>query len=537
MARITPPRHDLVGSASLVRFALRRDRVKLPAWLVGISAFWLYYTRLIPVAYPELEQIEGLLTGPAGRVYTGPNHGFDELSYDRVITGGYGLYLLLLVALMNLLMVARHTRLEEQEGRTDLVRARPVGRLAPLVAALVVAGLANAAVTVLVALISATSPHLDLTGSLLFAASTGAVGLVFAAITAAAAQLADTSRATAGVGGGLLGAAFVIRAVGDLPRPGGTALSWLSPLAWSQQTAPFVLDRWWPLLLSALLTVALVAGALWSAARRDVGSGLLAARVGPSRGPGWLGSPVALAVRLQWASIAIWAVSFAVAGATFGAFADVMLESVDDLPEVLLDVLGGTEDLTGGYLAYMAVLIGNLAAVQAVLAVQGIRADESAGRADPVLAAPVARGAWLGAPVLVVLGGVVLGVAVAGVATGVTAAIVTGQAELVGTSVVAHLAQLPAVAVVLGLAVLLVGLAPRLLGVIWALVGYSFLAGTFGEVLGLPSWSQGLSPFHHVGQHPVEPLSAVSLVALAAVAAVAVVAGLIGVGRRPIDVR
>ena len=55
------------------------------------------------------------------------------------------------VALMGMFLVGRHTRADEEDGRTELVRATVVGRNAPVTAVLVVAA---GAFTVLGALIT-----------------------------------------------------------------------------------------------------------------------------------------------------------------------------------------------------------------------------------------------------------------------------------------------------------------------------------------------------------------------------------------------
>ena len=49
--------------------------------------------------------------------------------------GGFGAAF---VALMSMFFVGRHTRGEEQSGRSELIGAAPVGRYAPLTAALIV---------------------------------------------------------------------------------------------------------------------------------------------------------------------------------------------------------------------------------------------------------------------------------------------------------------------------------------------------------------------------------------------------------------
>ena len=49
--------------------------------------------------------------------------------------GGFGAAF---VALMSMFIVGRHTRAEEQNGRSELIGAAPVGRFAPVTAALIV---------------------------------------------------------------------------------------------------------------------------------------------------------------------------------------------------------------------------------------------------------------------------------------------------------------------------------------------------------------------------------------------------------------
>ena len=188
---------------------------------------------------------------------------------------------------MNMFLVGRHTRSDEEAGRAELIRSARVGRNAPLAAALGVAGLANLAVAVVVfAALAATG--LPVGGSALFGVAMAAVGMSFAALTAVAVQVLREPRGRSTVRSArCLGAAFVLRAVGDV---GNGVLSWLSPIGWGQQTLPYVADRWWPLLLPAArsrwLLVALAVALL---DRRDFGAGLLASRPGPANavaGPG-----------------------------------------------------------------------------------------------------------------------------------------------------------------------------------------------------------------------------------------------------------
>src|SRR5699024_10726476 len=117
---------------------------------------------------------------------------------------GYAPYLFLLAGLMNIMLVTRHTRLEEQTGRAELVRANVTGRYAALAASLIVAGITNALAAVVVTVLALTNGFAP-TGSVLIGAGTGLTGLAFAGVTAVTVQLSEYSRAAAGMAGAVLG--------------------------------------------------------------------------------------------------------------------------------------------------------------------------------------------------------------------------------------------------------------------------------------------------------------------------------------------
>jgi ABC-2 type transport system permease protein len=528
----------LAGTGSLVRLMLRRDRVKLPSWILGISAFWLYYTRLIPQAYPtkaDLDAIVSMMGGAAGRMWTGPTYFLENMTYETFIPGAYGGYLLLVIALMSILLIVRHTRVEEQTGRAELVRASVVARHAPLTAALLVAVIANGVVAALVTLMMVADPIFATGGSLLFGAGCFVTGMAFAGLTAVIVQVTEYSRtATSLAAGAGLGLAFMIKALGDMGDEHGTLLSWFSPMAWPQQTAPFVLDRWWPLALSLAFAVVTAALGYALSARRDVGAGLIPARAGRARAAGWLSTPLGLAWRLERRTITWWAIGLGLLGMSMGAFAERAVPG--EMPEALLQVLGGAEDIVAGYMSYLGVFMATIVAIYAVLAMQGLRAEETAGRGEPVLATAVSRWSWLGANLAVGAIGVTIIMAAAGAATGLGAASAMGDNTLIWDVTAAHLNQIPAVLVVLGFAGLLFGLVPKATSAAWALVAYGFIVGTFGALMNLPDAAVSLSPFQHAANMPLEEFEIVPVTALAAVAVVLAVAGLVSFRRRGINV-
>jgi ABC-2 type transport system permease protein len=301
----------VTGTGTLLRFMLRRDRIRLPAWTLGLPLLMTYFATALDTIVQSPEDLEGLTaftSSPAGALFGGPGFGFDDLTIERFLAGQYGLYVLLGAGLMGLLTVVRHTRAEERSGRAELIRANVVGRHAQLTAALVL----TAAMAVVVALLIGAvliSRGFDAGGSMLFGAAVGAVAVAFAGIAAVTVQLSEYPRAASGMAGATLGAAFVLRGLGDMSAVQGTGpswLSWLSPLGWSQQTAAYVHDRWWPLGISLAFAAATAAAGYLLSGRRDFGAGLVPPRPGSPRAARWLAGPFALAFRLHRASLIGW---------------------------------------------------------------------------------------------------------------------------------------------------------------------------------------------------------------------------------------
>jgi ABC-2 type transport system permease protein len=196
---------------------------------------------------------------------------------------------------------------------------------------------------------------------------------------------------------------------------------------------------------------------------------------------------------------------------------------------------GGAADPADQFLALELNIMALVATVFVITAVTRLRSEETAGRAEPVLAAAVSRSRWLAGHLTVaVVGSVVLLVA-AGLGVGVGRALSVGDAAELPSLVGASLAYAPAVWTFAGLAVLLVGLFPRATGVAWAALGVILLIGLLGPLLNLPGWSYDLSPFEQTPRLPADQLTILPLLLLTGIALVLAGVGTASFRRR--DVR
>ncbi|HEV7899875.1 MAG TPA: ABC transporter permease [Planosporangium sp.] len=521
------------GTRALARLALRLDRVRLPVWVLTIAilpaATAAQYMKLYPTEQ-SIKQVAGVVTNPSLVAANGPLFG---LSLGGLTAWKIGATELILVALMSLLTVVRHTRTEEETGRLELVRAGMVGRYAPLTAALLVAGLANVVIVALVAL-GLVGTGLPVGGSVALGLAIGVAGLMFAAVAAAAAQLTESARTATAIAAAVLGASYLLRAVGDA---GPTWVSWLSPMGWAMRVRPFAGDRWWVLGLGLGFVAVLTAVAYALVGRRDLGAGLLPQRPGPAQASPGLRSPLALAWRLHRGILIGWVIGMLLTGAVLGGAADGIghATGINQQATDLLARMGGRKGLVDAYLAAVFGITGLVAAVYTVQATLRLRAEETSGRAEPLLATRVGRIRWA----LSHLGFALLGTAVLLAVAGAGAGLVYGlQIHDVGGQVprllAAALVQLPAAWILAGLGAALFGLAPRLAALTWAGLIACLVLLELGALLGASQWLVDVSPFAHVPKLPGSAFTATPLLWLTGITVALAVAGLAGFRRRDI---
>ncbi|WP_435849367.1 ABC transporter permease [Streptomyces rubiginosohelvolus] len=528
------------GTGTLLRFNLRRDHVRMSVWLLALTLGTLATAAEYRTLYSTPEERAAAVSSmdsPAALAMTGPRSYLSDYTAGAMLGHQMLGFMAVLVGLMSVLTVTRHTRDEEETGRAELVRSTVVGHHAHLAAALAVAVVANLGLALLLALgLTATGvPGVGAGGALLYGLAHAAIGLVFAGVAAITAQLTAHTRGASGLALATIGAAYVLRASGDV---GNDALSWLSPIGWIQRTYVFVDDRWWPLALCLLLAAATALYGFVLSTRRDVGAGLRPARLGRRTASDALTRPFGFALRLHRATLLGFAAGLCLMGVMYGSIlgeAADMVESVEQLQEALKDIGGAT--VAESFASMVMVVVAVVAAVYVVMAALRPRAEENAGRAEPLLATGLSRNRWLGSHVAVALTGGTALLVLAGLCFGVSGAASAGDRSLVLELALAAAAYAPALWVTVGVAVLLFGWFPRAGAVAWIVPVYAFLVGYLGPILQLPVGLTNLSPFGHVPQLPAAPMTWTPLLALTAVAAGLIALGLAGFRRRDLDTK
>ncbi|MEV0402007.1 ABC transporter permease [Actinoallomurus sp. NPDC050550] len=526
----------LTGTGQLLKLGLRRSRIMVAVWIYALAAYAAGTAYGFKSLYDSQESLRNFTSGING-------NGATVALYGRVLVpgsiGGITAWRLaalggVMVAVMSVLLVVRHTRGDEEAGRLELVGAGVVGRRAPLTAGLLVGVVANLAVA-LVTTIALIACGLPAAGSLAVGLAWAIPGLFFTAVAGVTAQLAETAQAARGIALAVVGVAFLLRAAGDAARV--SWLVWISPIGWSQRVRAFGGERWWLIALGVVLAGAVVALAYALVERRDLGAGLLPVRPGPAEAAPSLSSPLALAWRLQRGAFLSWLSGFAVYGAVIGAIIKGISDLVKDSSGTrdMLTKMGGQRGLEDSFVGTVMGVLGLIAAVYAIQVVLRLRTEETAQRLEPLLATRVRRVRWSIGHLLFAAAGPAVLLGVAGAAAGLAHGL---RVHDVGTQVPrllgAALVQVPAAWVTAAIALLLFGVVPRYVAAAWGVLAVFLLLGQMGPVLKLSQAVMDLSPFTHVPKLPGGDLTVTPLAVLTALAVAVAAAGLAGFRRRDI---
>lgn len=501
LARLAPApiaAGDFTGTVGLLRLYLRRDRIVLPLWVLLLSMpLAPVYVDSVASLYTTEADRAGfaamILSSPAQLAMYGPLYN-TSIGATGVWKAGM-FYTLIAVAVI--LTVIRHTRAEEETGRAELIDSTAVGRFAGLTAALIL-GFGGSMATGLLGAASLFTADVPKSGSLAFGLALAGSGLVYTAVAAVAAQLSANARTARGIAFGVLGTAYALRAIGD--ASGDEALSWLSPQGWSLQVRPYAGDRWWVLLFHLAATVILTLLAYELQRRRDLGSGLIAARLGPANASRWLSSPFGLSWRLQRGSLLIWIVGLTLYAILAGSVVHGIADSIadNDTMREIVTRIGGTATIEDAFIRLAFTMLGVGASAYAISATLRLHGEEDAHHTETLLAGSVSRLRWAASHLVFALIGPALLMVAAAVACGITYGISAGDVSGKLTDTLgAALLQLPSTWLIAGVAILLFGILPRFAPVAWGVLSAFIALYLLGSVSGIPHWVLDLAPFAH----------------------------------------
>lgn len=521
------------GTRVLLRAVVEQNARIIAPWTFAVTA--LSVTSL--VGYRLVWTDEASRQGLARTI--GSNPAFNLLfgtPYDLLTADGFNTWRSLALGgfftgLMAIILVVRNTRADEDSGRAELIASSVVGRQSRLAAAVLLAFAASIVVGLVCAVVTMLfggDSRVTIGMSLTFAAT----GWMFAGVSAVAAQLGSYARTASTLAITVLGVSFLVRGFADA-APNAEWLIWVTPMGWTQEVRPATEDRWWPLLLCLAFTVVLLILATALKERRDYGQGVFPARPGPERGSALTTSLWGLAWRLQLPSVIAWSIAFFILGGAFGYLASSLADVLgpDSPLAQALASRGQSVDLTFAFVLTLLQLLGIIAAVYGVQVMMRVYAEEIDYRLEPLLSASVPRWRLLASHAVVAILGPAIALVIGGIAMSVTA---SDAAITAGTVVRQVLAEIPAVAILIGVSIATIGARPQVRLVSWAAVAATFALTLLGPIFDLWDWILGISPLWHVPNVTDPSASFVPVLGLTLIAIAFATVGFLGFQRRDV---
>lgn len=516
---------------------LKRDWKKIIFWIIGLGLFSGGFVS----AFEEIGKGQGLmgmyetLKNPAMISMVGPTP--VKTATEYTLGAMYAHEMLLFCGLFAMIMAAlhvvSHTRKEEEQGLTELVRSFRVGRQANSFAVIAEIALINILLALFIGgvMISFGADTISASGSFLFGASVGMAGILGAVIALVMAQIMPTSSGATGSSLGIIGLLYIIRAGTDVSN---VDLSMINPMGWTYLTYPFTENNWLPLVLAVVFSVIVVIIAFALEGGRDMGAGYLPEREGRESAKRSLLSVPGLFIKLNKGVMISWLIAFVIMGAAYGSIYGDMQTFLgsNEMMSQMFTIAGVSieESFTGTIMMVMIALVSILP----IAIVNKLFSEEARLHLSQLYSTKVTRAQLYFTSVLLAIFAGVVGIFLAAVGLGGTAISAMGDSSSMnmGDFFAAAYNFLPSVLFFTGLAALVLGWAPRLGKIIYVYLGYSFALNYFGGILDLPEWFSKTAVLSWIPRMPIDKFDGATFITMTLISIALMVFGYIGYLRR-----
>ncbi|HWQ71573.1 MAG TPA: ABC transporter [Desulfitobacteriaceae bacterium] len=523
--------NDYYATGRLIKLNLRQHRVFLVVWIL-LPALLVLTTALTTSAmFPTKESLLEIGTTLNDPMVIGMHGKVLAISIAGYTAWRTKVMCSLLSAIFSFIMVVRHTRREEEDGRRELLGSVCVGRQAGLAAVLVSAFGINLVMAALI-LVGMLATGLGFTGSLAHALAISACGCFFAAAAGMFTQIFTNARSATYLSIALLAFLMVVHIGWNLSGNMG-GLMYLSPLEWPLLIRSFAGERFGVLLIAATIIALFVLLSFKLSSIRDVGAGFIPERTGRAAARPQFKTPLALSWRLQKGLFISWLSFFGLIGLALGSVSQTMADITSTAPGFteFVERLGGTDR---AFMSLMIYVICMLISIYSILATQRMRLEEISLRAETLLALPVSRLNFAMSHLFISFVGIAVIITGMGLAVGIGAALSAGDSGEFARLFAEAVVKIPAVWVIAGITALLFGLVPRAMaGISYAVLGVSILIEFFWEQQAVSDAVFSLSPFAHV--YPTKEITLQPVIGLLLAAILFAIFGLLTFSKRDIS--
>ena len=528
----------LKNTIKLTRFTLRKERTFITAWV----ALLLFIAAVMLTAFENQftpEELQGLLImkeNPAHIALQGPFFAVDTFQVAHFYAVEMHLFTLIAVSILNIFLVMKNTRGDEESGRYEVLRSLPIGRLAAFHATMITALIVNISLAlshgILLSVLNISG--ITTAGAFTYGASLAVTGIFFAALSALLSQLSHSTRAVTGYAFLVLIASYLLRAVGDVTSE---PLSLISPFGLPLRAEAFVSNRLWPFSIMLISAFSLFCISYFLNARRDIGQGLLPELQGRNYASVFLKTPLGLVWRQNRSTLLSWAIGLFCFGAAFGG---ILLDAEHFAGEngAFQMLIRTSADFSTIELFTMFLNVGFAIVCIAPVLVLIFKAlhEEKEGRAEPLLSRATSRPHYLLSFVALAFFASLLMPFVTIAGMWFVSSLMMETPLAFAQTLHSMMVYVPALQIMLGLGIFIIGVAPKASVLCWIYFTYIFIIGFFADLLNMPSWAINLSPFSHIPQLPLDDMRLFPLLTLSAAAIILAALGVMFYRKRDLIV-
>jgi len=525
------------GTLRLTTFFVRRERVIFAVWFIAFLVLSWAVAMVFEnqMTFEELQALLIVRGNPAQVALQGPLYTDYVLLPGNMFAAEMHLLTMVAIAVMNIFLINRLTRGDEEKGRYEVIRSLPVGRNAGLSAAFITAFFANLIIAIshglLLGFVDITGINFE--GAFVYGLSLGVMGLFFAALTTLFSQLFPSARTTAGYAFGFLIIMYMIRAVGD---PTNEAIAMISPLGLIMRSQVFVSNYIWPIVAILGITLVVCIFAYILDARRDIDQGFIPQKLGPAKAALSLLSPEGLAWRLSRNTFVSWIIGMFALGGAFGGLMG-EAETFAGNNEIFMAMMPASPDysVTQLFTMLLNVLLAIVCIAPVISLIIKKHTEERSHRAEYILGAAVSRTRYMLSYIWIAITASILMPFATAFGLWAASSFTMAEPLLFRTLLWAIMIYVPALWVMLGLCIFIIGFAPRFVFICWMYFGYAFIIGFFGDLLSLPGWAMQISPIGFIPMIPLDDVNVLTMFGLILIAIILTVAGIFFYRRRDLS--
>lgn len=514
-------------------FYLKRNRLKMLLWLVILVGLTLMIPPAFESMYPDPAKMTPIIEmseNPAMEAMLGPGD-FRQANVGVLFTHEMILFTGIMLAIMNITILAKDTRGDEEDGRTEILNALPIGRQATVLSHLAMCMLLNICFALLttLGLVSLGIESIDFSGAVIFSVTLGMFGIMIATFTILIAQIVATSTEVVGAGISFLLVMYLLRAFGDVSNE---KLSLISPMGWLSRSYAFSENNWWPFWWMLILSIIVVCLSFKLNAMRDMNETLLPKSVHRCHAKWYMKSPLGLQIRLQKSAFIYFSIGLFVLGLSYGSIFGDINDFFENNPLLKSMIPNASGNYAEHFLPQLMLIMAMVSTIPALMTLFKVKKEQDKGYTVFVLSKPLSRGKYLLSFWLLALVNAVVMLFLSGLGLYVGQYYAMKEPFQFDTIITSAIVHVPAILVFIGIGTLIVGWGMRLVLAVYAFLAYTFLVNYLGVLLNIKAWMKDITPFKHIPQLPIEDFHIQPSIVMFIIFVVLSIIGFIGFGKK-----